>query len=431
MDIENSEAEVKELIDIYPDDHKYLTFLKKVFRHQFRKNWFRRITTSNFEKRTTFETAFAGDEKMLANLIDASTWNVLISNHSVSIIRSYIENSMEEAIQPIYLYYMDKVFSEAIDKKETFTIGVEVIGERDPILDSQTAFMAYTTLKKIGLWDGIKVKINTFGNEKEITKYTEQIIDFYENKKHLLAPETLSELDKNPFSVFQSEIEDEQILAKSMVPITKFLKKDSKAHYERFKEYLSLLGVEYEEDHTLFLEENYYSHSMWTIEDADGDILVRGWRYDKISERLIGEKVVRPACWFSVDAEKLVALLKNKNISIRDKDTIDLYFVQLWDEAKKILLPLSLEARAAGINTMISLGTPSMKEQIVKSQRIGAKFVVLVWIMEARSWVFQVRDMINGTQEEVKKEDIIQYVIDRIGEDMLDFYAPEKDLLEN
>jgi hypothetical protein len=24
--------------DIFPDDHKYLTFLKKVFRHEFRKN---------------------------------------------------------------------------------------------------------------------------------------------------------------------------------------------------------------------------------------------------------------------------------------------------------------------------------------------------------------------------------------------------------
>jgi histidyl-tRNA synthetase len=29
---------------IFPDEHKYLTFLKKVFRHEFRKNGFRRIS---------------------------------------------------------------------------------------------------------------------------------------------------------------------------------------------------------------------------------------------------------------------------------------------------------------------------------------------------------------------------------------------------
>jgi hypothetical protein len=30
---------------ILPEEHKYLTFLKKVFRHEFRKNSFRRLST--------------------------------------------------------------------------------------------------------------------------------------------------------------------------------------------------------------------------------------------------------------------------------------------------------------------------------------------------------------------------------------------------
>ncbi len=36
--------------DIFPEDHKYLTFLKKVFRHEFRKNGFRRISTPLLEE---------------------------------------------------------------------------------------------------------------------------------------------------------------------------------------------------------------------------------------------------------------------------------------------------------------------------------------------------------------------------------------------
>jgi histidyl-tRNA synthetase len=49
-----------------------------------------------------------------------------------------------------------------------------------------------------------------------------------------------------------SKEEDEQILA-SQAPsmAAKFLKKDSKAHYAKFKEYLELLEIPYEEDHTL------------------------------------------------------------------------------------------------------------------------------------------------------------------------------------
>jgi len=66
---------------------------------------------------------------------------------------------------------------------------------------------------------------------------------------------------------------------------------------------------------------------------------------------------------------------------------------------------------------------------MLKSQRIGAKFVVIVGIMEARSGTFQVRDIEAGTQEEVKRDDLIDYIIGKIGKDNLDFYAPERDLL--
>ena len=36
--------------DYLPEDHRFFTFLKKVFRHEFRKNWFRRISTPILEK---------------------------------------------------------------------------------------------------------------------------------------------------------------------------------------------------------------------------------------------------------------------------------------------------------------------------------------------------------------------------------------------
>ena len=101
----------------------------------------------------------------------------------------------------------------------------------------------------------------------------------------------------------------------------------------------------------------------------------------------------------------------------------------MWDDAKKVVLPISLKAREAGINTVVSLGTPSMKEQILKANRSGAKYIVIVWFMEAKNGIFQVRNVEAGTQEEIKKEDLIDYVIDKIWKDSLDFYCPARDLL--
>lgn len=70
---------------------------------------------------------------------------------------------------------------------------------------------------------------------------------------------------------------------------------------------------------------------------------------------LIGHPKEIPASGFHIDAFALIDVLKSREITIRNKDQIDLYFVQLGDEAKKVVLPLSMEARNRGINTMFSL----------------------------------------------------------------------------
>jgi histidyl-tRNA synthetase len=169
---------------------------------------------------------------------------------------------------------------------------------------------------------------------------------------------------------------------------------------------------------------------MWTINNTKtNNILALWWRYNTLATRLnIGSNL--PASWLKIDTEEVIDSLKNEWIKIKNKDKLDLYFVQLWDDAKKVVLPVSLEARKAWINTLSSLWTPSLKEQMLKAWRIWAKYVVIVWVMEAKTWVFQVRKMLDWTQKEVKKEDLIEYIIGKIWEENLDFYSPAKDLIK-
>jgi histidyl-tRNA synthetase len=59
----NVPAIVDGMYDILPDYHKYFTFLKKVFRHEFRKNGFRRISTPIFESKQLFSNTTLKDCK--------------------------------------------------------------------------------------------------------------------------------------------------------------------------------------------------------------------------------------------------------------------------------------------------------------------------------------------------------------------------------
>jgi len=398
---EEKEIQKKETTDIFPDDHKYLTFLKKVFRHEFRKNWFRRISTDILENGKFRETA--------------ETW----------IMSAYINNNCSEEIQPVYYYYMDHFLNSWV---QTERIWAEVIGVNDPILDAISIYITYSVLNQIGLKDTFKILINSTWIEKEKVKYSEELQSFYENKKHMLSEDSLSLLETNPMLLLASRDEDEEIIAKQAPSIIKFLKKDSKAHHAKFKEYLDILWIPYEEDHTLVSENDYSTNSIWEFRWLNWE-KIWGWaRYNKLATKLWNPKDI-PATWFYTDIYVVMNMLKDRNIKLKNKDEIDLFFVQLWDEAKAVVLPLSLEARKAWINTVVALWTPSMKEQMLKANRSNAKYVVLVWLMEARNGIFQVKDTVLWTQEEVKKEDLIEYIIWKIGSDKLDFYVPTNDLI--
>ena len=432
---------VKWMQDILPEIQNYFTFLKKVTRHEFRKNWFRRITTPILEKKELFERAIWEwtdiVDKEMYNLIDKK-WRELVMKpeSTAGIMRSYIENDMQSKPQPVYLYYVEPHFRYDRPQKWRYRqfhqIGAEIIWETDPILDAQMIYIWYTILKKIWLnWD-FKVKINSIWTSKDREKYIDELESYYANKKHLLSEDWIRRLEKNPIRILDTKDEDELILANEAPKISKFLKKKSKEHYALVKEYLDILWVPYEEDHKLVRWLDYYCHTIWEFVDDSGrsqDALWGGGRYDSLSQSIWHSDEI-PWVWFAFGAERLIQALIDKWIQIKNKDEIDLYFIQLWDEAKKAVLPIALEARSKWIRTLASLWTPSLKVQMKKANRIWAMFVVMVGIMEARNWVFQVRNMKEWTQEEVKKEDLISYITEKIWwESKLDFYEPSKDLI--
>ncbi len=431
---------VRWMQDILPEAHKYHAFLKKVFRHELRKNWFKRITTPVLEQKSLFTSAVWAwtdvVDKEMYNLIDKKGRELVLKPESTApIMRAYIEDDMLSEPQPVFLYYVEPHFRYDRPQKwryrQFFQVWAEIIGESDPILDAQLIYIGYTVLNKIGLEKDFKIKINSIWTSKDRQKYIEELTSFYENKKHLLSEDALRKLSTNPLRLLDTKVEDEIILANEAPKISKFLKKESKEHYAKVKEYLDLLWVPYEEDHKLVRWLDYYCHTVWEFVDnswRSQDAFGWGGRYDMLSKK-IGHSEEIPAVGFAFGMERLVEAITSKWVTLRNKDSIDLYFIQLWDEAKKAVLPLTLAAREAWINTQASLWTPSLKAQMKKANRLEAKFVVMVWVMEVNSWIYQVRDMVAWTQEEVKKDDLINYIIWKVWKENLNFYCPAKDLI--
>ena len=112
--------------DIFPEDHKYLTFLKKVFRHEFRKNGFRRISTPLLEETSLLRKVYPEKQNQYGiyhfhNRDDIDV--ALLPAASVGIMRAYLQNEVFTGLQPTYYYYMERYFRQNCAQKESYIIG--------------------------------------------------------------------------------------------------------------------------------------------------------------------------------------------------------------------------------------------------------------------------------------------------------------------
>lgn len=430
---------VRGMQDIFGEYQRYFNFLKKVARHEFRKNGFTRISTPIVEMQELIvRSAGVGSDvvskEMYAFQDRKGRELVLKPESTAGVMRAYLENFLDEP-QPVYLYYIEPHFRYDRPQKGRYRqfhqVGAEIIGEIDPVLDAKMIHIGCSILDNIGLAGRYKLKINSLGVTKEREKYIAELLSFFEARAHLLDETDLARLRANPLRILDSKNEDVKELLKVAPKMTDFLKKESQDFYSKVKAYLDVLGIAYEEDHTLVRGLDYYSHTVWEWVDGSGrtqDAYGGGGRYDDLSKN-IGHKESVPAVGFAMGAERLIETLMDIGVKLRNKDIIHLYFIQLGEEATKTIFPLSIEARNRGINSMLSLGTPSLKVQMKKANRLGARYVAIVGIMEAKKGICQLKDMLNGTQEELKLSELLDRVVSNIDAKQLDFYSPMKDFV--
>ena len=431
---------VRGMQDIFGDNQRYFTFIKKVARHVFRRHGFTRITTPVLEMRDLIARSSGESSdvvsKEMYDVIDKKGRALVMKPESTAgIMRAYLEYFLNEPIQPNYFYYIEPHFRYDRPQKGRFRqfhqVGCEVIGECDPILDAECILVGSLILKGLGL-DQYKLKINTLGTAKEREKYREEVKAFFEKKKHLLDETDAARLETNPLRILDSKNPDVREILPFAPKLSDFLKKESKEFYASVKGYLDSLGIAYEEDNTLVRGLDYYCHTVWEFVDDSGksqDALGGGGRYDELSVAIGHPKPV-PGVGFAFGMERLVDKMMEKGLTIFNKDVIHLYFIQVGDEAKKTLFPLSVQARARGINTLSSFGTAGMSSQLKKADRLGAKYVAIVGVMEARKGVCQIKDMKNGTQVQMDLDKLLDFVIEKVGIKALDSYAPAKELIQ-
>ncbi len=402
--------------DILPDDHDFFTFVKKVVRHRFRQAGFRRIDTPTFEETDAFVRSLGTDSDIIAR--ELYTFEdrqgrkySLRPEMTTGVVRSFIENEMDQGALPVELYYIEPCYRyerpNARTNRQFWQIGAEVLGESDPSIDAQMIYLAHRILSDLDIRDHCTLKINTMGSEEDRKEFFESLANYYSGKERSLTPATREKLEQKRYlELLTPRSEDEEILLEMAPKIGDFLGKESKAFFDQVIGYLESFEIPYELDHGLVRPMNFYSNTVFEFHEKEtkNKVLVGG-RYDTLIEKMGGKP--NGGVGFSAGFERIAKLMRDHEVEVPHKDTIQIFLAATGPVAKKKALPLLVKLREHGFHAVGVLGKTSMQEQLTRAEKFNVPYTLLMGDIEVKKSEIIVRNMETRKQEWISIDDVI------------------------
>jgi histidyl-tRNA synthetase len=333
--------------------------------------------------------------------------------NTAGVCRSYIQHGMLNQPQPVKLWYWGPFFRHERPQsgryRQFYQFGCETLGDEDAVVDAQLVLLSWTLLKELGI-DAV-ARINSIGTPECRANYRNALVAYFRPKRNRLSEDDKKRLLKNPMRLLDSKDPAMQELKAEAPQIVDWLDEASKNHFMRVLEYLDEVGVPYQLDPFLVRGLDYYTNTVFELYDAATDDQDQsqnayggGGRYDGLVELLGGHHT--PAAGFAMGIERIVAKLKSMNAA-PPKRKIDVFVAQLGEQGRKRALAIFEELRLAGMSAAEAFSKGSIKTQMDLSNRLGARWTVIVGQKEVLDGTAIIRDMDAGTQEIVDSRKVV------------------------
>ena len=416
--------------DVLPDQHDYFSYIKRIVRHRFRQNGFRRISTPTFEELELFERGVGADtdivSKELYVLEDREGKRyALRPEGTAGVVRSYIQHGMGSLPQPVQLYYVEPMFRYDRPQKGRYRqfhqFGCEIIGESDAALDAQVIHLLDTIHHDLGLGEAFTLQVNSIGCQVCRPKYVEDLRAYYDGKERTMCGECKERLQSAPLRVLDCKKEDCQILASMAPKLSAYLCEECRTFHENLLSYLDELKIKYVENPTLVRGLDYYTKTVfeyWDASEGQQNAVGGGGRYDGLVELLGGQPT--PAVGFASGVERLILAMKAAGVEPPRKDKVDVFVAQLGPEAKKKSLSILSQLRNAGVRALGAVGKGSIKAQLRLADKFQVPWTIIIGELEVIEGKAILRDMTAGKQRTIPMRDILDEVLKVVPQGNLD-----------
>lgn len=331
---------------------------------------------------------------------------VLRPENTASVMRALIENGMIYN-QEHRLWYFGPMFRYERPQKGRYRqfhqLGVEVVGQRSPIVDADVILMTYEFWRKLAIQDYVKLEINTIGSSAERAAFGKAFVEYLTPFKAELDEDSQRRLTSNPMRILDSKDARTQEICTSGPKLEDFFSEETKAYYAEFKKYLTVLGIPFEENPKLVRGLDYYNDVVfeWTTDKLGAQSAVcGGGRYDTLVEKLGGH--ASPCFGFGIGFERLMLLLEAcERMPETSESTYYIAMEEGQEElAMRVLRYTRRDAAYASSPVVCAPKAGSLKKQMQRANKQGYSNVIIVSNELAEQGKFAVRSMADGTQVE-------------------------------
>lgn len=342
---------------------------------------------------------------------------------TAGIVRCFIENKLYAENLPLKAWYLGPMFRyerpQAGRYREFYQFGFEAFGSFDAMMDAEVIGIVCNLFKILGL-KGVSVNINTLGDKESRENYRKALLDYFKPYLNDLCDDCRRRYEKNPLRILDCKVDSSNEIMKNAPKMTDYLNEESREHFDKVKEYLDAMGINYKVNPSIVRGLDYYTHTVFEVQaDIEGfgsqNTLAAGGRYDHLVEFVGGPSV--PGVGFAVGLERLFLALDAENIDIREIICPDVYIFSADDEQKPYVLSLSNDLRLAGFNVEIDYNGKSFKSNFKQADKVNARYIIIIGEEEVESKLLTVKN--NETKEEykVKLDKIIEFLDEKLGEE--------------
>lgn len=286
---------------------------------------------------------------------------------------------------------------------------VEVFGIETPDADAEMLAMLARFWKRLGIEHEVKLEINSMGTAECRKEYREKLIQYFEGFVDKLDEDSKRRLYTNPLRILDSKNPELNEIIADAPKLLDHLDAESKQHFETLCQQLDILGIEYNINPRIVRGMDYYTRTVfeWTTTKLGSQGTVcGGGRYDKMVEELGGRTT--PAIGFGMGMERFILLLQACGIAADEASPL-LTTVFLGEKASLHGLGLVEEIRneLPMVQVITNLGGGSMKSQMKKADRSGAKYALIMGDNELDENIVILKDLReNGEQLSIARADL-------------------------